>query len=509
MVPAVSKEWKLIGIIAFLKLALHLLTFANYELHRDALLYFSLGQNLAWGYASVPPGIGVVAALTTAVFGDSVFALRLIPAVVGFFSVILVGKIVLELHGGKRAILIACLAFVLSPAFLRSNALFQPVSFNQFFWLMSGFLFIRLVRSENPGYWLPIFGILGLAFLFKYSIAFFIVSVLLTLFLSGHRRLFFSGYFLVGGVVAVMIISPNLYWQYQHNWPLIHHMGELQRTQFAHVSVSGFLLDQLLMNIPGVFVWTIGFVTFLVYRKEKKYRFLPMAFLITVVILLLLHGKSYYTLGFYSILFALGGVAIEKYYKPGWLLTYLIFMVVTLLPLLPFSLPILGMERMAAYSKPVAQFTNRWEDGKVYILPQDYADMTGWKELGELVGKTWSELPDSVKSSCFIFAQNYGEAGAVNFYGAKYACPQPISFNDEFLLWAPDSVGMKPLLYIDNDMGDIEFLYQNVQFVGEIQNPYFRENGLKLYYCTNPIQAFPAFYADKVKRLKEIYQREK
>ena len=507
MIKSVSKEWVLIGLIAVLKLALHFLTFSNYELHRDALLYFSLGQHLEWGYASVPPGIGMIAALSTTIFGNTVFALRVVPALVGFFSVILVGKIVLELKGGTRAILIACLAFVLSPAFLRSNALFQPVSFNQFFWLLSGWLFIRLVRTENQRYWLLIFIAWGLAFLVKYSIAFFIVSSLLALLFSENRRLLFSGYFFVGGILALILISPNLYWQYQHNWPVVHHMSELQRTQFVNVSVTGFLIDQLLMNLPGVFIWITGFGVFLLVRKEKRYRFLPWAFLLTVTLLLVLHGKSYYTLGFYSILFALGGVALEKYYKPGWQLFCLTFAIVVVLPLLPFSLPLLGMERMAVYSKPTAELTNRWEDGKVYVLPQDYADMTGWKELGELVGKSWKSLPDSVKSNAFIFAQNYGQAGAVNFYGAKYGCPQPICFNDQFLLWAPDLIDPRPLLYIGEDMGNIEFFYQNVQLIGEIRNPYFRENGLKLYYCTDPTDEFPAFYAEKVHRLKAVYSR--
>ncbi|WP_163712196.1 glycosyltransferase family 39 protein [Mangrovibacterium lignilyticum] len=507
MFKSVSNEWKLIGVIAFMKLALHLFTFANYELHRDAFLYFSLAQHLDWGYASVPPGIAVVAAFATGVFGNTVFALRIIPALLGFFSVILVGKIVLELKGGTRAILIACLAFVLSPAFLRSNALFQPVSFNQFFWLWSGYLLIRLVRTENTRYWLLVFSVWGVAFLTKYSIAFFLVSSLLALFFSGHRRLFFSGHFLLGGLIAVLIISPNLYWQYQHNWPLIHHMSELQKTQFANVSIIGFVLDQFLMNIPGFFIWTIGLIRFLFFRSVRKYRFIPLAFLLTVAVLLLMQGKSYYTLGFYSILFALGGVAIEKYRKPGWQLFYLVFMPIVLLPLLPFSLPMLGLERMARYSKSSAQFTNRWEDGKVYQLPQDYADMTGWRELGELVGKSWQALPDSVKKNAFIFAQNYGQAGAVNFYGEKYGCPQPVCFNDQFLFWAPDTIGMQPLLYIDQDMGDIEFLYQDVKLIGQVQNPYFRENGLKLYYCTNPISGFPTFYGNKVKELKSVYSK--
>lgn len=508
MFKHLSNEWKLIWAIALLKLVLHLLTFSNYELHRDALLYYSLGQHLDWGFASVPPGIGVIAAFGTWLLGQSTFALRIWPALAGVASVVLIGKIIIELKGGTRAILIGCLAFVLSPAFLRSNALFQPVSFDQLFWLWSGYLFVRLVRSENPRYWVLLCFVGAIAFLTKYSIVFFMVSVVLALLSSRHWRLIFNNWFLIGMGIGLLVIAPNLLWQYRHGWPLIHHLGELQRTQFAHVSVGGFLFDQLLMNLPGIFVWLSGFLAFLFLRDLKKYRFLAVGYLLMLAFLLFMHGKSYYTLGFYSIFFALGAVAVEKYRKPSTQLAYLVFMLVTTLPLLPFSLPMLSFPRMAQYSEPIADFTNRWEDGKTYALPQDYADMTGWKELGELVGKSWQNLPDSIKNDCVIFANNYGQAGAVLYYAKQYGCPEPVCLNDQFLNWAPEQISEKGcLLYIDDNRGDMDKLFGSVKELGEVQNPYFRENGLKVFLCVGPVADFPKFYTQKVSGLKSVYLR--
>ena len=136
--------------LALFKFLIHLLTNTNYELHRDALLYYSLGEHLDWGYTSVPPFIAVIARLSTTLFGNTTFALRFFTAVIGSISVIIIAKIVKELKGGTLAIVIATLAFIFSPAFLRSNTLFQPVSFNQFFWLLSGYFIVKLINIKYP-----------------------------------------------------------------------------------------------------------------------------------------------------------------------------------------------------------------------------------------------------------------------------------------------------------------------------------------------------------------------
>ena len=507
MTKKISKETALILTLAVIKLLIHLFTNTNYELHRDALLYYSLGEHPALGYLSVPPLIGVFAKLSTLLFGHSVFALRFFPALIGSISVVIIAKMVKELGGGIWAIIIAALAFILSPAFLRSNTLFQPVSFNQFFWLLSGYLIIKLLKTTNPKFWLYIFLVWGIAFLNKYSIAFFIVAFLLAILLTSHRQLMKSKYFFIGGGIGLFIILPNLLWQVNHNWPLMHHMSELYETQFANVSVKGFLIGQLFMNFPALIVWITGLIVFLFFKAEKNYRAIGLGVLITVLIILFLHGKSYYTLGLYSILFALGGYAIERYFKPYLRYAVLAIMVLFCLPLIPISLPVYSFEKIENYTKPMAQFVNQWEDGKIHNIPQDYSDMTGWKELSTIVTNFYQSLPEEEQNNCAIYADNYGQAGAVYFYGGKKGLPAPISFNDNFLLWAPDQVEKEELIYINHELGDIKDLFQSYRLIGQVDDPYFRENGLQVYYCTNPNNNFKSFYANKVASLKKNYTR--
>ncbi len=261
------------------------------------------------------------------------------------------------------------------------------------------------------------------------------------------------------------------------------------------------------MNLPGLLVWITGLVVFLFFKEERNFKVLAITFLFVLAILLLTHGKSYYTLGAYTLMLALGGYAVEKYYSRFMKIAGLAFIVILALPVIPFSLPIMDFPAMEKYSAPMAEFTNRWEDGKKHRLPQDYADMTGWKELSDIVILVYDSLTPAEKKECNIYAENYGQAGAIYYYGEKYNLPRPISFSDNFLLWAPDSINKSNLIYVNDEVGDIKFLFKKYELKGTVNDPYFRENGLMVFYCTEPSDDFKNFYSKKVKELKKVYIR--
>ena len=249
-----------------------------------------------------------------------------------------------------------------------------------------------------------------------------------------------------------------------------------------------------------------GLFTFLFFKSEKKFRVLAYLYLLTVLLILLFRGKPYYTLGLYPVLFALGGYAVDKYFKPYMKYATIALVILISLPMLPFSLPVYSHEKIEEYSAKTAEFTNRWEDGKIYNIPQDYADMTGWKELSSIVIQHYNSLSQSERDSCLIYGENYGQAGAINFYGKKHGLPSPICFNDNFIFWAPDSIANAPLIYINDEVGDIDFLFDSYKKIGQVDNKYFRENGLQVYYCTQPRDTFRIFYANKVASLKNKYR---
>lgn len=509
--PRTPRFWLIIGLLAAVKLALHFATNTNYELHRDAYLYLALSHHLDFGFMSVPPMIAVIGAVTQALFGDSVFAIRLFPALAGVADLILIGLIVRELGGRAWAVALAGLAFLVSPAFLRSNTLFQPVTFNQFFWVLTCFLVIRLIRTQQPKFWIYLGAVWGMAFLNKYSIAFLVAAILIAFLLTPQRRLLGSREFLLGCVLGFLIVLPNLLWQHAHNWPVIAHMRELRATQLVHVHVADFMLMQVLMNLHALLIWLPGLAFLLFARDAREGRVLGVTFVLLLAILLTLSGKPYYTLGLYPMLFAAGGVALERWFaaRMRWLKPAVaVFMLAIAVPIAPYSLPVLSFEKMAAYAEATKPYglegALRWEDGTLHALPQDYADMTGWRELAEIVIQTYRNLGDAERAHCIIFADNYGEAGAIRYYGHKHGLPEPICFNGSFLFWAPDSLSdVSALLYVDFERDeDIVPFFEGVALVGEVRDPYARERGVKVFLYREPKPEAAAYYTEVVRTLK-------
>lgn len=246
MKTSISSFWLITIALVLIKLTVHFLTATTYELHRDEMLYFAQGLHLDFGYISTPPFIGFLAYIAHNIFGYYEFGLKLFPAISGAGSIIIIALFVKELGGKNLALIIAGTGYLVSGAFLRSNSLFQPVSFDQFFWFLSSYLVLKMVNREDPRQWIWIGLIFGLGFLNKYSIIFFGIAILMALLISEHRKLFLSKYLIYGLLIGFIIITPNLIWQYSHNWPFVNHMVQLQQTQLINVTAFDFLIDQII-----------------------------------------------------------------------------------------------------------------------------------------------------------------------------------------------------------------------------------------------------------------------
>lgn len=509
-----NRQWVIIGFFAAATLLLHIIVSTNYELHRDAYLYLAEADHLAWGYMSIPPLAAFIAHFWMLIFGHSVIVVRLMPALAGTFSIIIIGQIVREVGGDDWSIGLACLAYLVSPAFLRTNSLFQPVSFNTFFWLLSAWAMVGLLRTEDRRWWLVLGVIFGFGFLNKYSIVFPAVSFLIGLSLTGSRRLFKSKWLLYGLAAGLIIASPNLFWQFQHNWPVVQHMTRLRQNQLIHVFLSDFLLMQVFMILPAVPVFLAGISYVFSDKSAQRFRPVGWTFVVLMILMILLKGKFYYTLGIYPVFFAFGGVAVTRFtggrFRWARYATAL-FMILIIFPALPLSLPLLRYPAMIRYDRSISKMGMddllRWEDGTVHPLPQDYADMTGWSEIAAVVDSTWNSLPAAEKKSTGIYAEQYAEAGAIHYFDRDKKMPDVISFDDSFLFWAPDSVRGSTLIYVNDDTSGIRKLFEDVTLAGTLKNPYARDHGMKVYLCRKPVPGFGKFYADKVKRLLSAYIR--
>ena len=154
------------------------------------------------------------------------------------------------------------------------------------------------------------------------------------------------------------------------------------------------------------------------------------------------------------------------------------------------------------------RFTVTWEDHKVHATTQDYADMLGWNEMTALVAKAWQSLTPDQQKHTQIFADNYGEAGAIHLLGKQYHLPEVISLASSFTLWAPDNLDGQYIIYVDDKGGGnvntFKWCLESYRKVGEVENPLAREKGTAVFILVHPGPALNARYKKELakKRLE-------
>lgn len=504
--PLSTLYWpSLISLLAA-KLAIHLYANTLWGFHRDEFLYISLGRHLDWGYWSNPPFIGWVSALIQATAGDSLFAIRLFPMLVSCALLALVVLMTRELGGGRYGQFLAGAAMLLTPANLRPGMLFMPVMPDIFFWALLAYLVIRYINTGHRRDIL-LFGLaFGLSFLNKYATGFALLGMAGALLLSPYRKVLWSRDAALAALIALVLILPNLIWQYHHNFPVVAHMQGLAENQLVNVRIKDFLTGQLFMNLPVIPVWVAGLVWFF-HPANRRYQVLGWYFVLVFLLLLLLRGKPYYTLGLYPLLIAAGGVWWENLSRSVWLRVALpLFIFLLLLPVLPLGLPVLPLPLMKQYctyliDKAGFDGPMRWEDGEIHPLPQDYSDMLGWEELGQLAVKACRAAEGE---DFMLYCENYGEAGAVDYYGKGQSIPPAVSFSDTYRLWLPHTTSATTLIYVNDELGeDISNLFENIQLIGAVTNPHARERGTSVYLCRQPKADFGIFWAERVREVLE------
>jgi len=434
--------WMVLAFV-ILKLGAHFLVAVAtpYEVHRDEFLYLAMGEHLRFWSMDFPPAIAVLANVARGLFGDGLFAVRFFPAVAGAAVMWLSALAVREFGGGCAAQGLAMLSVFLGPLFLRSSSLFQPVVFDQLWWTLGFFCLIRWIRTGRGAWWLLLGVVGGLGILTKFSVGFFALGLGVGLMACSHRQVLATRWPWVAVGLALIVGSASLVGQIALGFPVIRHMGDLQRDQLIHVSYLDFLGGQLLMLGPAMVLAIGGFLRLAFVACLRPQRAIAWTCLACFLLLLLLHGKAYYAGPIYPTLIAAGAAAwdslsVRLRKVAGTSLTVLItaFGLVTL----PFGLPILPPEVMARYAAGIgvkaAVATN---SGGRLPLPQDYADMLGWREQVAAVAEAWNSLPEEKQEKAMIVARNYGEAGALEFYAARFGLPRRIMLPGNELLWPP------------------------------------------------------------------------
>ncbi|MFC6225767.1 glycosyltransferase family 39 protein [Hymenobacter artigasi] len=463
----------------------------QYDLHRDEYLYLTQGQHLAWGYLEVPPLIAAQGWVSMAL-GGGFFWVKFWPFLWGAATLYLVMRLAQRLGGGWFATALAGTCY-LGTAFARLNLLFQPNSFEVVGFVFCLYWLVRYVQEERLRF-LYLLGLgLGLGLLNKYTTLFFIAALGGALLLTPWRRLQLNRHFWGAAGLAGLLWLPNVAWQLWHGIPFLHHMQLLHDSQLVHVKAAEFWKMQLLMCIGAVWVWVPGLLALLLSRALRPYRAVGLVVVFGIGLQALLHGKDYYTLGYYPVLFSFGAWWWESRFKPlrqlnqpgalAWRPVVqaglLGLPLLLLLPILPFIYPLRPPAAMAALrSRYAALGLYRWEDGQDHALPQDYADMRGWREMADKTWAAYQSLPAAVRAHTLIKCDNYGQASAINYYNRHRAMLLVHSFNGSFLYWYPVRPDWQAIIMID-DEPDPELIthFAACRPVARVRDPYAREQG--------------------------------
>ncbi|WP_291906505.1 glycosyltransferase family 39 protein [Chitinophaga sp. CB10] len=501
------KPVHLLYLLALVKLVLpFVLQDPQWGPHRDELLYLAEARHMAWGYMEAPPLLSVFAWLTN-LMGGALWAIKIWPSLAGALTYLLVGRMTLHLGGRWFALVLAWLPFV-TGAWLRMHFLFQPNFLDIFWWTAMAYGLIRYKQTAKPVY-LYLAGVsLGLGILSKYTMAFFAAGIAGGLLLSWDKKILASRHFYFAAGLGILIALPNLLWQAANGFPVVYHMKTLHDDQLQYLSPWSFLLDQLLLNIATVITWVAGLVW---TARSKQYRFIAWAFLLTVTLLMIGQGKSYYTQGAYPILFAFGAACLEKSANRWWKMGMVAFSACIGYILLPLLLPIKPPAAMAAYYQqhdlPRKAGVLRWGDRRDHALPQDFADMLSWEEITQKVAKAYSTLDSTEKAHTILFCDNYGQAGAVNYYAPKYHLPPAYSDNASFLYWMPQDLdSFETILLVTDDRQEMQhgFIkeFKEVTLVDSVTNPYALEYGSLIILMKGPSPAMREAFKDKIRRGK-------
>jgi len=501
----VSSAGAIVVAIAACKLLAYFYTGRHYGYFVDELYYLACSRHLDWGYVDQPPLIALVTWLWRSMFGQSLAAIRLLPALAGVAEVVLTALIARELGGKRFARALAAISVLIAPGILGGDGLLTMNAFEPLFWMGCAYLLIRMIKTENEKLWIG-FGVLaGFGLENKYSMLIFGGGLVLGLLLTPARRLLWSRWLWVGGAIAFLIFLPNLLWNVQHHFPFL----ELQ----ANIRASGrdvplgplafFVQEILLMHPFTLPIWLGGLWFYFGTEAGKPFRPIGWAWIFAAVVIATLSPRVYYLFPAFPVLFAGGGVLWEQWLaRPRWTWLKFAYPVLMLLGgavLAPLAIPVLSPEGYVRYTKLLGFGQPAIENHELGPLPQIFADQFGWDQMAASVARVYDELPPAVREHTAIFAQNYGQAGAIDLFGPKYGLPPAIGGHQNYFLWGPRGYAGDSMIVMDDDRETLEKLFTSVRKAGSVYHPY-----------SMPYQHFDLFYCQGLRRpLQEMWPRMK
>jgi len=464
-------DFGLLVFVAAARLILHIATNSQYGFHRDELQTLDDARHLDWGFVAYPPITPLIGRLELILFGTSLIGFRLFSAIAVSAIMVLTGLMARQLGGRRHLQLLAAIGAGISPVSLSQGAVFQYVAFDYLWGVAVTYLLIRLLKSENPRWWVAIGGILGIGMETRYTMGFLALGVAGAVLLTPARRFLRSGWLWLGVGISILVFLPNLVWQAQHHFIARDFLSYLHARDLRQGRYDGFYSQQLLacVNFVTAPLALMG-LWFYFFRPEGRcYRLLGWIFALTLLLFGLAGSRSYYTAPLYPMLIAGGSVLLGLLVdgvRPAWsrfayglqwtaILVNGFVCVLLLLPVAPIG-------------SRVWKVTSQLYD--------QFLEQVGWPDLAQTVASVYHSLPSEERERTGILTGNYGEGGALNLYGPTLGLPRAMSLTNSFWYRGYDPRLPQTVIVIGFDLDEGRRLFGSCEVAAKNTNRFGVEN---------------------------------
>ena len=481
-----------LGGIALAVTALHVATNGRFGLHRDELQVLDDARHLDWGFVAYPPLTPFIEKAALALFGVSLVGLRLFSVLAQAAAIVVTGLMARELGGRRLAQAAAALAVVVAPLPLFEGTEFQYSSFDYLWCVLIAWFLMRLLRSGNPRWWLAVGATIGVGLLTKYTMAFFVAGIVGGVLLTPARRHLRSPWLWAGAALSLLIFLPNLVWQVRHDLVSLQFLHFIHARDVAQGRANGFLRDQFLIN-TSLFtapLWIAGLYYYLCARNGTRFRLLGWLYAVPFVLYLLGRGRGYYLGAAYPMLFAAGGLLLERWagtLSLAW--------------------------RRAVYAATFTAMAGGGAFAGAVILPfgaispdnfalrnnGDLREQIGWPELVAEVARIRDSLTPAEREDLAILTGNYGETGALGLYGPAYGLPRVISGTNTAWYRGFGNPPPRTLIVVGISRPFADSHFESCRLAGHNANPYGIENEESrdhpdILVCGPPRAGWPEFW---------------
>ncbi len=500
-----TKFWLLI--ISLLKFFLLLIFAGNYGLFRDEFYYIECSKNLSWGFVDQQPFSALMLAISRLIFGESIFGVRIFAYAAGSATVFISGLTAKELGGGKFAQILTAICVLFSGVLLGTSGYYSMNAFDIFFSAILFWLLIRLVNTDNKKLWFFIGLLFGIGLQNKLTFLFLGFGLFVGLLLTPNRKYFKSVELWMGAIIAMLIFLPNIIWQILFDFPTIEFMRNAAMYKNQPMGLIEFTMNSMLELNPGFAPFILTALYFLFFHPHgKKYSLIGWIFLSVFAVFVLNNGKPYYMGVLYPVVLAAGITGFEfisNKFGAAWLKPAAIVWIIPFTILItPFAIPVLAVDDFLKFQNVTGIKPASGERAELGSLPQFYADRFGWEELARQVSDIYKSLPDSSRQHAFVYAQNYGQAGAIDYYSTKYDLPKVISGHNNYWLWGyTDNFDGSTVIVIGSTLEDNLEFFEDVELAAQHRNPLAMPfENVDIFICRN-LKVTPA----ELWRLTRLY----